>query len=226
VAAGGLDLQPRLTGAAEAELLVVRGLIASIALRHGEDRRVIDSPSAPRFCSREAYRSLAPVQPLDTSACMSWALQAPSKIKIFTYLADIDRLSTQVNLFHKSCAPSDACAACPCPETGRHLFFACRLATATWSRLDVPIPAGDFSIWELQAPAPFDPAVWRVGVAAILWSLWKSRNDLVFNGVAHSADSTLRRVCDDLALWRWRFRVAHREPLDILRSYVLSCLES
>jgi hypothetical protein len=60
VATGGLDLQPRLTGAAEAELLVVRGLIASIALRHGEDRRVIDSPSTPRFCSREAYRSLAP----------------------------------------------------------------------------------------------------------------------------------------------------------------------
>jgi hypothetical protein len=36
---------------------------------------------------------------------MSWGLRLPSKLKIFAYLADIDRLSTRTNLFSKSCAP-------------------------------------------------------------------------------------------------------------------------
>nr|XP_051206603.1 uncharacterized protein LOC127321619 [Lolium perenne] len=208
--------------AAESELLVIRRFIDGTSLRGGPDRRAIDSPSTPRFSSREAYRALSPVHPVDTTARLTWPLRIPTKVKIFAYLVDIDRLSTRVNLFYKSCAPSDICAACTSPETGRHLFFDCPVSTAIWGQLDVPIPAGSFSIWDLPAPPPSPSGAWHFGVAAILWSIWKSRNDLVFNRVTHSTTSTLRKVCDDLTLWRWRLRPADRTSLDGLRAFLLA----
>jgi hypothetical protein len=222
VVSQGLGLQTRLTTVAESELLVIRRFIDGTSLRGGPDRRAIDSPSTPRFSSREAYRALSPVHPVDTTARLTWPLRIPTKVKIFAYLVDIDRLSTRVNLFYKSCAPSDICAACTSPETGRHLFFDCPVSTAIWGQLDVPIPAGSFSIWDLPAPPPSPSGAWHFGVAAILWSIWKSRNDLVFNRVTHSTTSTLRKVCDDLTLWRWRLRPADRTSLDGLRAFLLA----
>ncbi|KAK1669207.1 hypothetical protein QYE76_057366 [Lolium multiflorum] len=145
----GLDLQSRLTSAAEEELRVVRRFIDTTSLSEGSDRRSIDSPSAPSFSSRAAYRALSPARPVDSAACLTWSLRIPTKVKIFAYLLDIDRLSTRVNLFHKG-------------------------------------------------------------------------NDFVFNGVAHSTASTLRRAGDDLSLWRWRLRPSDREPLDRLRSSLLA----
>ncbi|KAK1606196.1 hypothetical protein QYE76_029880 [Lolium multiflorum] len=222
VVALGLDLRPRLSTVAEAEHASVRRIIDCTRLGVGHDGRAIDSPSAPRFCSREAYRALSPARPLDTSACVAWSLRIPTKVKIFMYLADIDRLSTRANLFYKHCAPSSGCAACSLPETGRHLFFDCPRAAVVWNRLDVPIPTGNFTLWDLAAPASTRLDTWRFALAAILWSIWKSRNDLVFNGVRHSTESTLRRAGDDIAVWRWRLRSADRAPLDSLRAFVLA----
>jgi hypothetical protein len=76
----------------------------------------------------------------------------PAKVKIFTYLVDIDRLSSRANLFFKNSAPTDRCVACEAVETRRHIFFDFPAAATVWARLGVPIPAGDFSIWDLRAP--------------------------------------------------------------------------
>ncbi|KAK1663944.1 hypothetical protein QYE76_052103 [Lolium multiflorum] len=64
-----------------------------------------------------------------------------------------------------------------------------------------PIPADDFSIWDLP-PAPGTAThIWHAGLATVMWSLWKARNDLVFNAKATTARMVLRRAADDLALW-------------------------
>jgi hypothetical protein len=130
----------------------------------------------------------------------------------------------QADLFAKSCAPSAVCAACPAVETARHLFFDCPALAGIWRRLDIPIPAGRFSIWDLPTPVPLELHTWRAGVAVILWSIWKARNDLVFNSRSSSPTMVLRRACDDLSLWRWRYRAADRPSIDLLRSHILSRL--
>jgi hypothetical protein len=163
------------------ELVTVRSIIDDIALSQGEDQRVIDSPSGPPFSTREAYRALSSGRPVDVSASTTWALRLPSKLKIFAYLADIDRLSTRANLFYKNCAPSAVCAACPAIETGRHIFFDCPPAAAFWRCLRVNVPTDEFSIWDLPPPIRTAIDAWRSAVAALLWSLWKARNDRVFN---------------------------------------------
>ncbi|KAK1684812.1 hypothetical protein QYE76_045660 [Lolium multiflorum] len=104
---------------------------------------------------------LSPPRPRDESASITWALHLPSKLKIFAYLLDIDRLSTRANLFYKHCAPSELCASCPAAETGRHLFFDCSLTASVWTRLEVSIPDGQFSIWDIPPSRfRFPPGVW------------------------------------------------------------------
>jgi hypothetical protein len=222
VVEGGIDLQPRLSAAAARELREVQRLVADISLQAGADRRVIDTERRASFRSREAYRMLSPPRPPDASSGVAWSLRLPTKLKIFSYLADIDRLSTRANLFRKSCAPSETCAACDSVETSRHLFFECAAASHVWACLDVPVPAGGFSIWDLPAPLEVAPSTWRFGVAAIMWSIWKTRNDLVFNGYATSPGFTIRRACDDIALWRWRVPYPERTDVDFLRSYMIA----
>jgi hypothetical protein len=224
VKTSGLSLRPRLTGVALAELASLRELIDGLVLRAGCDARFIDLSTPLPFSSRAAYRALSPTAAVDRSAVLAWELRLPNKLKIFSYLADIDRLSTRANLFYKGCAPSDICAAYPAPESSRHLFFDCPLAASLWRRLGISIPAGNFSVWDLLPPPGIADATWRAGVAVLLWSLWKVRNDLVFNGQPSSTQGVLRRGCEDLALWRWRFPARDRAGIDSLRSFLLNSL--
>ncbi|KAK1615164.1 hypothetical protein QYE76_020681 [Lolium multiflorum] len=129
VISSGFSLQPRLSSATERELRAVVILVGSAALGDGQDLHCIDSPSAPPFSLREAYRMLSPQHGKDVSSCTSWGLLLPAKVRLFSYLADIDMLNTWSKLLFKNCAPSDVCAACPSTEMGRHLFFDCLLAS-------------------------------------------------------------------------------------------------
>jgi hypothetical protein len=142
MAAGGLDLQPRISIAAATMLTLVLRIIDDTSLLEGKDRRGTDSHTAPPFRSREETRMLSLVHPTDVSACTTLALRLPSKLKILAYLADINRLNTWANLHYKKCAPSVVCAACPILETGRHLLFDRPHATAIRRQLGGLHPGG------------------------------------------------------------------------------------
>jgi hypothetical protein len=188
------------------------------------DGRVIDSATAPAFSSRAAYRALSPARPLDASACTAWSSRLPTKLKVFVYLADIDRLSSRANLFFKNCAQTDQCAACPAVETGRHLLFDCPVAVAVWALVGSHPPSPGSSLWDTPAPAAFGAHVWQAGIVVLLWNVWKARNDLVFNARTCTPADIIRRSCDDLSIWRWRFPLGDRAGIDALRSFFLSRL--
>jgi hypothetical protein len=198
VISSGIALQPRLSTADGNDLVFVDQLIHEVVLR---DNRVIDNHAASPLSTKAAYCMLTPAGALDPSACHTWSSRLPTKVKIFSYLADIDRLCRRCNRFFKNCAPSDICAACPAPETTRHLFFDCDLAVAVWSQLGVNVPPGRFSIWDLSPPTVMDSLVWHAGCAVILWEIWKARSDLVFNHAVSTAAVVLQRASEDIVVW-------------------------
>jgi hypothetical protein len=88
--------------------------------------------------------------------------------------------------------------------------------------MGTPIPAGSFSFWDLPPPHGTATHVWHTGLAIVMWSIWKARNDLAFNAKTSSAGMVHRRVANNLALWRWRYRIHDRGQLDTLCNFLLS----
>jgi hypothetical protein len=115
-----------------------------------------------------------------------WRIKAPLKIKIFLWYLRRGVLLTKDNLAKRNWKGSKACNFCQGNETIQHLFFECRFARMVWSMmfwaLGVPKPTSTsnmFGNWLSQ----FDKKLKNLallGVATICWSLWLSRNDLVF----------------------------------------------
>lgn len=64
---------------------------------------------------------------------------------------------------------------------------------------------------------------WVLCLAAILWQLWKARNDCVFNAKTATAAEVLRRASDDIALWCNRLRPSFRLLVEALRGHVIYC---
>jgi hypothetical protein len=60
-------------------------------------------------------------------------------------------------------------------------------------------------------------------VAAVLWELWKARNDVVFNASPCSPRDVLRRAADDVAVWTHRLHTSLRVDANAVRNLILSC---
>ena len=219
---GGLSFRPRLSAVAEAELPVVLAIIAGTSLVDAEDCRSMAWGVRAPFSSRAAYAATAPVGTQDGSAITSWGMRAPAKIRIFCLLADCDRLNTRSNLHFKNCAPSPLCASCGEIETTRHLLFDCATAADTWSRLGCDT-ASSRSIWDIPSPTGTRDGAWELCSAAILWQLWKARNDRVFNAVSTSSSEILRRAADDIVLWSHRVPISCRPYVEALRGLIIHC---
>ena len=72
-------------------------------------------------------------------------------------------------------------------ETVHHLFFSCPFAQIVWRMIyftyNIPPPSNVtnmFGKW-LNGVRKNDKAHIRSGVSAICWSIWTSRNDIIFN---------------------------------------------
>jgi hypothetical protein len=94
---------------------------------------------------------------------------------------------TKDNLVKRNWHGSTQCVFCHQDETINHVFFNCRFARAIWSVIQVasslyPLTsvANIFGNWLHGIDLRFRRLI-RVGVLAIIWSIWLCRNDKVFN---------------------------------------------
>ena len=92
--------------------------------------------------------------------------------------------------------------------------------TEVWHRLGCFVP-DNLAVWSIAPPVATGSAVWELCPAAILWHLWKARNDVVFNHHACSASDVLRRAVEDIATWSHRLRADYRECAVALRGVLL-----
>jgi hypothetical protein len=116
----------------------------------------------------------------------AWKAKIPLKIKIFLWYLRHGVVLTKDNLVKKhwkGCTDGCFCAE---QETIQHLFFYCHIAQLTWGSVclmfGVKKPKGVehlFGPW-LRNFLSKQRNLVLVGLAAICWALWISRNDFVF----------------------------------------------
>ena len=114
-----------------------------------------------------------------------WKLIVPPRVHIFLWLMSKGKLLTRDNLVKRKHLNDKSCLLCSEEESIYHLFFDCCIAKRMWSVVN------NLLNWyvgeDLESVARWWISNKRYKVqnticAAVLWSLWKTRNALCFQG--------------------------------------------
>lgn len=108
----------------------------------------------------------------------------PQRIEVFLWLILKDRILSKEILKNRNWQGNVNCAWCGCLETTKHIFHECQVATFTWrviqmdlASLILPKNSGVmFGDW-LCSFKKNDRNLITIGCSAVLWTLWKIRND-------------------------------------------------
>jgi hypothetical protein len=100
------------------------------------------------------------------------------------------------------------CAFCSENETSHHLFFDCPTAKYIWSLIAYSLGAdcrpnslNQFWVW-IQRFLPQAPNLHAVGLAAVYWAIWRTRNAVCFEGKrVKSPTEIICVICSFLTYW-------------------------
>ena len=116
-----------------------------------------------------------------------WKIKVPAKLKVFLWLVNKKSNLTRDVLLKKGWKGGKGCVLCGKDESIDHLFFSCSAASLLWSLVrcvcgfkTVPSNVKDcFGEW-IRKFNKDDKKLVLVGISALLWAIWKSRNAIVF----------------------------------------------
>ena len=116
-------------------------------------------------------------------------LKIPFKIKIFLWYLQRGVVLTKDNLAKKNWKGSQKCCGCNSNETIKHLFLDCPYARMVWrviffaTGLSQPISVRHmFGSWLSNKNKKIRNFIW-VGVAIVCLTIWRCRNDIIFNKI-------------------------------------------
>jgi hypothetical protein len=160
--------------------------LIDINLNDQEDNFIWDLTSSGVFSVKSLYLDLmnGDAQYLHK---FIWKFKVPLKIRIFMWFLQRNVILTKDNLAKRKWQGDSKCCFCNQEETIHHLFISCPLAKIMWRivhiALNIPAPSSIenlFGNW-LQGAIVSDKINIRVGACALLWAIWNTRNDFVFN---------------------------------------------
>ena len=159
---------------------------------------------------------------VDALICKVWLNLAPPKVEMFLWLALLGKLNTKALLMHKG-IQFEGPPTCPfCSEhseTLDHLLITCTISWDIWCEL-----AADFGVvpetkktfkqffvhWiEVPFSNKTQRRFWITSFFAVAWSLWKRRNEIVFQQQSVEEDVLRYMIRWRIAMWS----KAWKEPL-------------
>ena len=137
-------------------------------------------------------------------------MKLPLKIKIFLWMLWHDRVLTGEQMQIRKGKGSEKCKYCGKLETRNHLFFNCNIAQIIWVWVRISLR------WFVRPVSlqHFEDMLGGGGgyindfnvffiLAAVVWSLWKTRNDWVFNSnLIKSPKVIAYKVVGFLSQWK------------------------
>jgi len=178
-----------------AELLEI---LNEVQLTEGVDKMVWALEKSGQYTTRSLYKSLTNGGMADARAMLIWKSPIPLKVKNFMWMANHDRIQCGVQLKKKKWTGSEKCPVCEVDETSDHILFQCPLAVLLWSFLRDCLgwPSSPTScsslLLEIVDQYRGNKQLLTIFICAgALWSIWKTRNELVFDKKVVSSPSTL-----------------------------------
>ena len=108
-------------------------------------------------------------------------------------------------------------------------ILGCDISVEVWSKLKFRNVATlpDVDLCNAGTLPHLDAKLWPFILQTILWRLWDTRNGEIFRNEFPSSRSIISKVCDDLVIWRKRFRLDQDvTSLNNWRRYLLCCSTS
>jgi hypothetical protein len=120
----------------------------------------------------------------------------------------LQKTRTRALLHRLGCVPATDCPFCPGqPEDISHLFVGCPRLRPLWNIISPSgRPRADDDVLGLldalsEDLPPMHPKARNTAILALLWSIWKSRNRMVFDADLMSTLRVLDMIADHLRLW-------------------------
>ena len=140
-----------------------------------------------------------------------WEILAPSKIKIFLWKVVSGAIPVADRLATRGVKLDSRCQICGFEgESINHLLFICPFARQFWALSNILSPENGFDGHALYHNIHYVilmtknsrvPLSTRRSIPWFLWSLWKNRNNLVFEGMVFLLSSMLLKSREDSESW-------------------------
>jgi hypothetical protein len=145
-----------------------------------------------------------------------WKTNVPQKIKVFLWLVLRNRILTKDNLKKRNWQGPVECVFCGIAESIDHLFFRCPVARYVWRVIQISlgiscIPSSIeelFGVWIRNFNK--NTKLILFGCGAVLWSIWRARNDWCFGNKTLCDPSNVVFMC---CFWldSWAIRQKKKE---------------
>lgn len=172
------------------------------------------------FSVNSMYKCIeADVERLRIDLLPLWKNHAPPKVQFFGWLAVLGRIKTAKLLFSLgifSDFNDSLCHFCgAASESVEHLFLHCKVVWPIWCRvlrwwkIAWVIPGTVKSLfvwWQSWKFRKIKKELWELSFFAVLWSIWKVRNDLIFRGAVPKWEDMGDIIKHRISHW---FKAAH-----------------
>jgi hypothetical protein len=190
-----LEFRRQLNGILSEEWASLLDFLNDIQLSEGRDEVFWCLERTKKYTSRSLYRLMTFGGVMDRRMMTVWHCNI-LKVKIFIWMAVHDRIQCGVQL--KKWTGPEECFMYGKLETSDHILFQCPVAVFLWTFLreylgwDVsPVSCDSFFREIVERCRGKKHQVTLFLCAGVLWTIWKTRNDVVFNKKMLSSPTAL-----------------------------------
>jgi exonuclease III len=209
------DIQGFISADGLVEFLKIWDLLSLVELQEGTpDKHIWRISSSGVYSAKSAYEILFQGAVYFRPALRIWKSHAPPKCRFFMWLVAHNRCWTADRLARRGLPHPAKCVLCDQEEEDiQHLMVGCVFARQVWFSLLrrvrlsqlAPQPQDIFDDWWERVEAVVSDDL-RKGVNSLIilgaWSIWRHRNDCVFNGSSPSVAAVLALASVEGQWWR------------------------
>ncbi|MFS7999333.1 putative RNA-directed DNA polymerase [Helianthus anomalus] len=204
--------QPELDGICQNQLLQLVSLVNGLNMGLGRDLWKWQNAPDEGFCVAGIKKILGSANRVAPARVFKWNNWVPKKVSIVAWRAAMERLPTKCALAIRNISvQNNLCALCgDYVETSEHLFVACQFAQIVWQNIadwcnTPPIYAFELNDVLSTHETCSGNSSKKKGIHALvlvtIWSLWKLRNDSVFNNSVPHTTKILDEIKAMSFLW-------------------------